>query len=81
MPITIWFMPRRTQSRAISSAHRDAAKAAGEEAEPERPRLVGRDEAAIGAEQHHALDADVEHAGLLRDLLAEAGQQQRHARR
>jgi hypothetical protein len=40
-----------------------------------------RDEAAIGAEKHHALDADVDHAGLFGDLLAEASQQQRHAGR
>ena len=58
---------------------RRAAEAAGEKAEPERARVLGRDETGIGADQHHALDADVEHPRLFRDLFAEPGQQQRHA--
>ncbi len=58
-----------------------AADTAGEKAEPERTRVVGREEARVGADQHHAFEADVEHPGLFRDLLAEARQQQRQAGR
>ena len=42
-------------------------------------RPVGDHEAPVGAEEHHALEADVEEAGLLRDRLAERCEQQRHA--
>ena len=80
MPMTIWFRPRRTQSSAIEQRHRARRRPPAEEAEPQRPGIERADEADIGADQHHALDADVEHAGLLRHLLAEAGQQQRDAR-
>ena len=61
--------------------HHEAGGGAREEAEPERVRAEGGGEAGVGAEQHHPFDADVEHAGLLRHLLAEPGQQQRHAGR
>ena len=79
MPMTIWLRPRRMQKQRHEERDRHAAEPAGEEAEPEGAGVVGGDEAGIGADQHHAFDADVEDAGLLRDLLAEAGQQQRHA--
>ena len=58
---------------------RHAAQPAGEEAEIEGAGVIGGDEARIGAEEHHPFDADIEHPGLLRDLLAEPGQQQGHA--
>ena len=60
--------------------HRDAAGGTGEKAQPQRPGIEGADKAEIGAGQHHAFDADVEHACLFRHLLAEAGKQQRDRR-
>ena len=61
--------------------HHEAGGGAREEAKPERARAEGGGEAGVSAEQHHPLDADVEHTGLLGDLLAEPRQQQRHAGR
>ena len=56
-----------------------AADCAGDEAKRKRIPGVGGDKAAIGAGEHHAFDADVEYPGLLGDLLAKSGQQQRDA--
>ena len=58
--------------------HHHAAQAAGEEAHPERAGIIGGDKAGIGPEQHHALNADIEDAGLFRDLFTEAGKEQRY---
>ena len=41
--------------------------------------VVGTEKPDVGAEQHHPLEADVEHAGTLGDRLAERGEHQRHA--
>ena len=56
-----------------------AAADAGEEPEPDRVAVIGAEEAAVGAEQHHPLEPDVEHAGALGDRLAERGEHERHA--
>ena len=56
------------------------ADGAGDEAKRKQIPGVGGDKAAIGAGEHHAFDADVEYPGLLGDLLAKPGEQQRYAR-
>ena len=56
-----------------------AGRPAGQEAEPLRVAVVGAEEAGVGAEQHHPLEPDVEHACPLRDRLAERREHQRHA--
>ncbi len=61
--------------------HRDAAGGTGEEAQPERSRIESAEETEIGAGQHHAFDADVEHTGLFRHLFAKPGKQQRNGGR
>ena len=60
-------------------ASRRLRRRAGEEAEAGRVAVVGPEEADVGADEHHPLEADVEHAGALRDRLAERGEHQRHA--
>ena len=49
------------------------------EADPDVTAVVRADEARVGADQHHPLEADVQHAGALGDRLAERGEHQRHA--
>ena len=41
--------------------------------------MVGGDEAGVRADQHHPLEADVEHARALGDELAERREHERHA--
>ena len=79
MPTTIWSRPMRTQKTTMSMATGHAGDDGRQEAEPGRAGRVGDHEADVGAEEHHALEADVEHAGLLGDGLAERREQQRHA--
>ncbi|MNV36334.1 hypothetical protein D3C71_1278070 [compost metagenome] len=57
-----------------------AAAGAADEAEQRRISLPGNEEAGIGPGQHHAFDADIQHAGLFRQLFAETGQKKRNAR-
>ena len=49
----------------------------GQIAEPHRVAVIGADEADVGAEQHHALQPDVEHAGPLGDGLTQGGEHER----
>ena len=56
-----------------------AGKHARTEAEPLVVAVVGRDEARVGADQHHPLEADVENAGALRHELAEPREEERDA--
>ena len=79
MPTTIWSRPMRTQKTTMKRETRHAGDDGGQEAEPGRPAVVGGVEAGVGAEEHHALEADVEQAGLLRDGLAERREEERHA--
>jgi hypothetical protein len=46
---------------------------------PLRVPVVGAEEAGVRAEQHHPLEADVEHAGALGDRLADRREHERHA--
>jgi hypothetical protein len=48
-------------------------------ADPDVVRARGGDEAGDGADEHHALDAEVQHTGLLRDQLAERRVNERRA--
>jgi hypothetical protein len=63
------------QAEQAARQHRDA--------EPD-PRIAGRGsdrEAGDGADQHHPLDAQVEHAGSFGEDLADRGEQQDRAAR
>ena len=51
-----------------------------QEPQPRRVAVVGAEEAEVGAEQHHPLEAEVEHAGALGDRLAERREHQRQPR-
>ena len=42
--------------------------------------VVGAEEAEVRPEQHHSLEADVQHAGPFGDRLAERCEHERHAR-
>ena len=79
IPTTIWSRPKRTQSTTMISETAAPAAAAGEEAEPGGAAVVGGHEADVGSEEHHPLEADVQHARALGDHLAQRGQEQRHA--
>jgi hypothetical protein len=57
------------------------ASAPEKKAERKRIPCVSEDKPGVCAGQHHAFNADVEDPRFFRDLLAKAGQQQRHARR
>ena len=57
----------------------DPGADAAQEADPDEAGVESGDEADVAAEEHHPLEADVQHAGPLRDRLAEPGEQQRHA--
>ena len=60
--------------------HRDCKKRAGDGAtkQPEPQGVAGprKVKASIGAEEHHALETDVQYPGLFRDLFPEAREQQ-----
>ena len=57
-----------------------APQSAEDEPDRRRVQVVGADEAEVGTEQHHALEAEVEDAGTLGDRLAESGEHQRQSR-
>ena len=72
------------EAEANAEQHHEQGDAgAGEhartEAEPHIVAVVGRDEARVGADQHHPLEADVENAGALRHELAEPREEERDA--
>ncbi len=53
------------------------ASDAGQHADDRHAGDMAAGKADDGADRHHALDAEVEHAGALRDQFAEGGKQQR----
>ena len=71
--------PQREQRE--DRRHAGAGRGAGDGADGDRAREIGRREAAGGAHDHHALEAEIEHAGALDDELARCGEQQRRRRR
>ena len=77
MPETCWLTPKTTASSAITSPAERADGDRREQAQPQIAGEIGGGEADHGAEQHDALDAEIEHAGALVDQLAEGGEQQR----
>ena len=54
--------------------HRCARCHAGERAEPEISRCRSRRESGDRADQHHAFDAEIQHARFFRDELTERGE-------
>src|SRR5204863_8484907 len=52
----------------------------GAKAEPRGVAVVGADEADVRAHEHHPLEPEVEHAGALRDRLADRREHQWDAR-
>ena len=76
-PETTWSTPKVTVaiacSRPPSAPNSDAADDRGAPAP-----LVAGPAGAPGAEDHHALEADVDHAGALGEQPAEGGQPDRH---
>ncbi len=58
-----------------------AGENAAQRADQRRPRHIGAGEAAGRADDHHSLDAEIEHAGTLDHQLAGCGQQQRRRSR
>ena len=75
MPMTIWFRPNRTHSTAMNTAVSTPPRIPPRKPSQSGVGLEGDEEAHIGAHQHHALDADIEHTGLFGHLLAQSGQQ------
>ncbi len=61
--------------------HQHAAEDAREDADHRRIRHIGEGEAGRRADDHHALEAEVEHTGALGDDLADRSQQKRGRRR
>ena len=57
-----------------------AAGNAGKDGERQRQPGKGDPEGQGGARQHHAFDAEIEHAGLFDDQFAERGENQRRCR-
>ena len=56
-----------------------SSRRTGEVREPDGMAVVGTQETEVRAEEHHPLQADVEHAGPFRDRLAERGEHERHS--
>ena len=80
-PETMWSTPKVTVATACTGRRARRRQDAGEHAGP-RPVLPADPAGAEpGAEDHHALEADVDHAGALGPQPAEAGQADRHGRR
>ena len=63
--------PQPDAQHRHDQGHRRTSGHPVEEPDPERSGLVGAEEAGIGAGQHHPFDADIQHAGLLGNLLAQ----------
>ena len=72
MPVTIWLARSVMLSQACSRATGSTATTPIASPSSGLPGGPGADRAAEGADQHHALDAHVEHAGALADQLAGA---------
>ena len=79
MPTTIWSMPSRTQNRTMTSDTSIPATAPASEPSHRSPVACATTKPDEGAREHHALEAHVEDARLLRDRLAQAGEEERHA--
>ena len=75
---------QRDREKGVDRGHRRAGRPGGEHREQEHGRVravdaLGGPEADRRAEQHHPLDAEVEHPGALGEKLAERGVEQRRA--
>ena len=79
-PVATWLRAGTGSSTPKSSASAAPASAAGDEAERRAAGGHGGGEAGDGADDHHALDAEVEHAGLLDHQLADGGEEERGGR-
>ena len=77
MPETCWLTPKTTVSSAMTRPASAPTAIAATQPEPQTAGEIGGGEADHGAEQHDALDAEIEHAGALVDELAEGGEEQR----
>jgi hypothetical protein len=75
-PETMWSTPKMTVARAWI-ARRRPREHCPEDARP-RAVVIGEEGGAPGAEDHHPLETDVDHAGPLGPQTAEAGQGDRH---
>ena len=80
-PVATWFASSESVSTPNASAIRSAGERAGGDAEPGAAGGHGDREGGHRAGQHHALDAEVEHARLLDHELAERGVEQAASRR
>jgi len=67
--------------QAEEGGEQQARAGPAEGTEPGRSGPGGDGEAGGRAQHHHALDAEIEHAGALHDEFADAGQDQRRRRR
>ena len=76
-PETMWSTPKVTVAIACSSPPTAPNRVADEHAGPGAP-LVAGPAGAPGADDHHALEADVHHAGALGPEPAEPGHADRH---
>ena len=82
-PVATWLEPSVSTSTANSIDEAAPARAAHEDAEPRRQRAdavaisQGDGEAGHRADQHHALDAEIEHAALLDHEFAGRREQDR----
>ena len=83
-PDTVWLTRIVIVANPCSSAPSAPAAIAASERDASAPTIPGRPRVggvrpADGAEQHHALDAEVEHAGALGEHLAQRGEEDRRA--
>ena len=76
-PTTCWERPRGTREDAVQQAEGHAGEEGDRDAAPERQAGVDGEPAGEGADDHDALDAEVEDAGPLADELAHGGEDQR----
>ena len=75
-PETMWSTPKVDGGDGVQQAAEHAAEDAGQDAGQGR-RGASRKPAPKGAEDHHAFEADVDHAGPLGPQAAETGEADR----
>ena len=76
-PETTWSTPKVTVATRVQQATEGAEQHAADQRRGPAP-LVAGPAGAPGAEDHHALEADVDHAGAFGEQPAEGGQPDRH---
>ena len=81
MPATCWLTPIVTVSSPIKRPRGGTDGKRGAEAEPQRPGLLGGEEAGERSGVHRPLDAEVEHAGALAEDRPEGAERQRRGDR